>query len=73
MECVESWRFDPAIKDGQPIAAEMNIESAFNLSIFTKPYLFLSVFIRGKVFGFFSAMPRQPACFFCAILHSKQY
>jgi protein TonB len=31
MECVENWRFDPATKDGQPIAMGMNIELSFNL------------------------------------------
>ena len=31
MECVESWRFSPATKDGQPIAIGMTVEVAFNL------------------------------------------
>jgi TonB family protein len=35
MEGVKSWRFDPATRNGQPVAVEMNIEVAFNL--YSKP------------------------------------
>jgi TonB family protein len=31
MEGVRVWRFDPATKDGQPVAVEMKIEVSFNL------------------------------------------
>jgi TonB family protein len=31
MEGVKSWRFTPTIRNGQPVAVEMNIEVAFNL------------------------------------------
>jgi TonB family protein len=31
MEGVKVWRFDPATKDGQPVAVEMKIEVSFNL------------------------------------------
>lgn len=31
MEGVKGWRFNPAIRNGQPVAVEMNIEVSFNL------------------------------------------
>jgi TonB family protein len=31
IEKVNIWKFDPAKKDGRPVAVEMNIEVAFNL------------------------------------------
>lgn len=31
MEGVKSWRFNPAMRDGQPVAVGMNVEVAFNL------------------------------------------
>jgi TonB family protein len=31
MEGVKVWRFEPATKDGQPVAIVMNIEVSFNL------------------------------------------
>jgi len=31
IEKVNVWKFDPAKKDGRPVAVEMNIEVAFNL------------------------------------------
>jgi protein TonB len=31
METVRSWRFEPATKDGQPVAVQVNIEVAFRL------------------------------------------
>jgi TonB family protein len=30
IEAVQKWRFKPALKNGQPVAVEMNIEVAFN-------------------------------------------
>jgi len=31
MEGVKRWRFNPATRNGQPVAVEMNIEVSFNL------------------------------------------
>jgi TonB family protein len=31
MESVKTWRFEPATRNGQPVAVEMNIEVSFNL------------------------------------------
>jgi TonB family protein len=31
IEAVKKWKFDPARKDGQPIAAEINVEVSFRL------------------------------------------
>ena len=31
MEAVRTWRFDPARKDGQPVAVQMNVEVSFRL------------------------------------------
>ena len=31
MEEVKRWRFNPATRNGQPVAVEMNIEVSFNL------------------------------------------
>jgi protein TonB len=31
MEEVKRWRFNPAARNGQPVAVEMNIEISFNL------------------------------------------
>ncbi|HEX4604250.1 MAG TPA: energy transducer TonB, partial [Candidatus Angelobacter sp.] len=31
MEGVKTWRFDPAKRNGQPVAMEMRIEVSFNL------------------------------------------
>ena len=28
---IQTWRFQPATRDGQPVAVEMNVEVAFNL------------------------------------------
>ena len=28
---VQTWRFDPATRNGKPVAVEMNVEVAFNL------------------------------------------
>ena len=35
MEELKTWRFEPATREGQPVAVEMNIEVAFNL--YSKP------------------------------------
>ena len=31
IEAVRTWRFDPARKDGQPVAVQMNVEVSFRL------------------------------------------
>jgi TonB family protein len=31
VEKVKNWKFEPAIRDGQPVAAEVNVEVQFNL------------------------------------------
>jgi protein TonB len=31
MEALKNWRFEPATRNGQPVAVEMNIEVSFNL------------------------------------------
>jgi TonB family protein len=31
VEAVRTWRFDPARKDGQPVAVQMNVEVSFRL------------------------------------------
>jgi protein TonB len=30
-EKISTWRFKPAMKDGNPVAVEMNVEVSFNL------------------------------------------
>jgi len=32
MEAVQGWKFEPALREGQPIAEEMNVEVAFSLT-----------------------------------------
>jgi len=31
VEAVRSWRFDPATKDGKPVAVQIDVEVAFRL------------------------------------------
>jgi len=31
LEAVRSWRFEPAMKDGRPVAVQVNIEVYFRL------------------------------------------
>ena len=31
LEAVRTWRFDPARKDGQPVAVQINVEVSFRL------------------------------------------
>jgi len=31
MEAVKSWKFDPARKDGSPVAVQVNVEVNFRL------------------------------------------
>lgn len=31
VECVKKWKFDPARKDGEPVAVEIHVEVSFHL------------------------------------------
>jgi protein TonB len=31
IEAVKTWRFDPALKDGKPVAVQINVEVSFRL------------------------------------------
>lgn len=37
VEAVSQWRFDPALKDGQPVAVQINVDVTFKLSFGTPP------------------------------------
>jgi len=40
IEAVQQWRFSPALKDGAPVAVQINVETSFHLYAPKKPALF---------------------------------